>query len=129
MLQAITGSKSIDAAFFFSRRKKKTAQLAIKLLTVLLSLAGILFILHTGTAYAAYGKWDNSVPAWLDQSLTSANRDFILRFSDDSHHFSGYSPTDTDGDGLPDAFETDFFGDLSRSGGGDFDGDGGSNLQ
>ena len=34
---------------------------------------------------------------------------------------------DSDGDGLPDDYETDVFGDLSQDGNGDFDGDGQSN--
>ncbi len=38
------------------------------------------------------------------------------------------NPTDSDGDGLPDAWETGFFGGLSQTAAGDPDGDGWSNL-
>jgi hypothetical protein len=36
--------------------------------------------------------------------------------------------TDTDGDGLPDSWEMQYFGSLNQTAGGDFDGDGVSNL-
>lgn len=40
-----------------------------------------------------------------------------------------FAEEDTDGDGLPDWWEIQYFGDLSQDGEGDFDGDGYTNLE
>lgn len=79
---------------------------------------------------AVYGCWCSVQPAWLDQSLTSNNGDFILLFSDDTHHNAAFvGDPDTDGDGLPDSWETNFFGNLASNQNNDNDGDGANNLQ
>ena len=79
---------------------------------------------------AAYGDYSSSRPAWLDQSLTSTNGDFIIWYCDNVHHSAPFAgDPDTDGDTLPDTWETTFLGGLGQNQNGDLDADGYNNGQ
>ncbi|BFM06373.1 SdrD B-like domain-containing protein [Halioxenophilus aromaticivorans] len=74
---------------------------------------------------------------WTPGLGTSGNYPIIFTASDGALSTSQYSQitvqgsvdADTDGDGLPDQWELDNFGDLSRDGSGDYDADGISDYQ
>ena len=60
-------------------------------------------------AEAVYGWYDANRPAWLDQTLTSTNGDFIMWYCDNVHHSAPFAgDPDTDGDTLPDTWETTY---------------------
>ncbi len=70
----------------------------------------------------------NTAPTW-DWNFSMGNFDGDIDEVRISRGIrSGASNPDTDGDGLPDAWETQYFGNLSQTASGDYDGDGASNL-
>jgi len=72
----------------------------------------------------------DSVPAPLQMGGVAGSLDDVrlYNYALASTNILAIYQTDTDSDGLPDVFEINHFGDLSQTGGGDFDGDGASNL-
>ncbi len=85
--------------------------------------------------YQDYRLWwspDGSKILFRDRSSFSRDSVFPNNLQDDLlvvNLIPDFSQVDTDGDGMPDTWEIFFFGDLSRDGTGDFDGDGLSDLE
>jgi hypothetical protein len=65
--------------------------------------------------------------AWT--AATNDDRDYAIATIGQLKFVFDFDASDRDADGLPDDWETERFGNLSQTGGGDFDGDGLSNLQ
>ncbi|MGA1865188.1 MAG: hypothetical protein ACMUHX_09005, partial [bacterium] len=89
-----------------------------------------IFFFSVKSTLAAYGDYSSTRPAWLDQSLTSANGDFTIWYVDENRHSGPFvGDPDTDGDSLPDTWETHFFGNLTQTQNGNPDADNYTNLQ
>ncbi len=83
----------------------------------------------TGTA-AGTSAWTASIPlAAGTNAITVTARDAAGNTGTDSIAAVYWPPGDSDGDGLPDSWETAFFPNLGQGPGDDPDGDGYSNLQ
>jgi hypothetical protein len=96
--------------------------------------AGLIpYILVDKVKYFDAAPW----PATADGTGQSLTRVTLANFGNDPVNWSAATPTpgpqgpnpDTDGDGMDDAWENTYFGNLSRNGTGDFDGDGLTDLQ
>jgi hypothetical protein len=89
-----------------------------------------IFLFSVKSTFAAYGDYSSTRPAWLDQSLTSANGDFTIWYVDEDRHSGPFvGDPDTDGDSLPDTWENNFFGNLNQTQNGNPDADNYTNLQ
>ncbi|MCL5098107.1 MAG: hypothetical protein M1608_11390, partial [Candidatus Omnitrophica bacterium] len=92
-------------------------------------ISAIMLLVQPYQSRGAYGDYSSARPAWLDQSLTSAGGDFVIWYSDDTHHSTPYAGgADADGDGLPDDWETHYLGGTGGGANGDSDGDGSGSL-
>jgi hypothetical protein len=100
--------------------------------TKILSLTGTILAFHTIFCLAGNIAFTYDGAGRLSRADFAANKSIAYTYDKAGNllqrAFSVGAVSDTDGDGLDDAWEIQYFGNLSRNGTGDFDGDGLSDL-